>query len=70
MPGFGCSTDLVSSIAAELQDRMNTRGGRRQLELKDAIAEKVIIVNEKLDLILYHMMSEAPASNFVEDRCA
>jgi hypothetical protein len=67
-PGFGCSSDLVASIVAELEKRMLSMGEVRQTQLQDNNAERVAIINEKLDLIVQHMLDMAPTSSTISDR--
>ena len=68
-PGFGCSTELVEEIVAELKARMKARGDTGQIQRAETMLEElkevqhdVEAMNSKIDAILAHLKITPPAS--------
>lgn len=61
-PGFGCSTELVEEIAAELQERKVKRGNIAQMKQQENIILDVLSLDVKMDLLMNKYGVQYPPS--------
>jgi len=65
-PGWGCDAVLTSAISSDLERRMVGRGNVAQIKAQADLAEKVEIINAKLDIALAHLGCALPETMVVD----